>query len=66
MKTLIRFFKCVSFKIKKNFFVSQKHDISHDCEEVPGRFTDVDSEKEKYEVEEYLKNYTATTRWQTV
>lgn len=66
MKTVIQFFKCVGFEIKNNFFNRQKNDISHDCETVLGLNTDTDLEKEINEVEEYLKNYTTTTRWQTV
>ena len=66
MKTVIRFFKCVNLKLKNNFFNSQKNDISHSCEEVLGMSADSSSEQEKNEVEEYMKNYTNTTRWQTV
>lgn len=66
MATVISFFKCVNSKLKKKFFNGQKSDIYHDCIEVLGMNTGVDSEKEKIEVEEYLKNYTATTRWQTL
>ncbi len=66
MKTLISFFKCVNFKIKKNFFNWQKNDKYHDCEEVFGLTVNVNSEKENSEVDEYLNNYRTTTRWQTV
>lgn len=66
MKTLIQIFKCASLEIKNNFFIWQKSDIPHDCKDVLEMSSDVDSEKEKTEVEEYLKNYTSTTRWQTV
>lgn len=66
MKTLAQIFKCVGLKIKNYFFNSQKNDIYHGCGEVLGTTPDVDLEKEKNEVEEYMKNYTATTRWQTV
>jgi len=56
----------VSFEIKKNFFNHQKNDKSHGCEKVFGSTVNVNSEKENNDVEEYLNNYTTTTRWQTV
>lgn len=66
MKTLIQFFTCVSLRIKKNFFNSEINDFSHGCEEVLGGYPNGDAEREQKEVEEYLNNYTTTTRWQTV
>ena len=66
MKTLIQFFTCVSLKIKKNFFNFEINDIYHGCEEVLGSNAKSDTEKEQKEVEEYLNNYTTTTRWQTI
>lgn len=65
MKTLIHFFNCVSFKIKKNFFKLEINDFSHGCDKLLGNDTKNDAGNEK-EVEEYLNNYSTTTRWQTV
>ena len=66
MKTLIQIFKCVNLKLKNFFFNSQKSDIYHDCEAVLGTASEVVPDQEKNDVEEYMKNYTSTTRWQTV
>jgi len=66
MKTLIQFLRCVNFGIKKNFFSVKKSDNSHDCVGVSGFNIKMNSEEDNNDIEEYLKNYSTTTRWQTV
>ncbi|MBN1987639.1 MAG: hypothetical protein JW761_15110 [Prolixibacteraceae bacterium] len=56
---ILGFVKCI---IKKFFFIDRKNDIYQDCKEAMNAVVE-DNEKE---VDEYLKNYQATTRWQTV
>lgn len=66
MKRVKTIIGCLKTLLKKNFFKLEKNDINHDCKKSfafdlnNGDFNSVD------EVEEYLKNYTSTTRWQTV
>ena len=56
---IISFVKCI---IKKKFFNNEKNDIYQDCKSV----LDNNIGSEENEVEEYLKNYQSTTRWQTI
>ncbi|MCG6187119.1 hypothetical protein [Maribellus maritimus] len=62
MKREIKILKVVNCLLKKIFSNKEKTDFYHECEEVL-KSTTVENETE---VEEYLKNYQATTRWQTV
>ena len=62
MKKEFRIFSFVKCILKKKFFNSPKNDIYQDCKEAMNTVVE-DNEKE---VDEYLKNYQATTRWQTV
>ena len=62
MKKEIRILRFVNCIIKKFFFINKKSDIYQNCKEA---INGVDEVNEN-EVAEYLKNYQATTRWQTV
>jgi len=61
MKTMKRFFNCVRGLIKKKIFNIQKTDIYQKCEKV----LDLEDETQK-QTDEYITNYSVTTRWQTV
>lgn len=65
MKTMKRFFNCVRMLIKKNIFNIQKTDIYQECERALD-FEDEITSESKMKTEEYLANYTVTTRWQTL
>lgn len=53
--------KIVNCLIKKIFFKSKKTDFYQECKEGINIVGENDNE-----VEEYVKNYQSTTRWQTV
>lgn len=65
MKTLKKIKDCLVLKIKNYFFNNEKNDISHECEKAL-ILNLTDDNKENTQTEEYLKNYSSTTRWQTV
>jgi hypothetical protein len=56
---ILRFANCI---IKKFFFINKKNDIYQDCKEAMNGI----GEDNENEVDEYLKSYQTTTRWQTV
>lgn len=62
MKKGIRIIKIAECIIKKIFSIGAKNDIYHECETA----LKTSNEKNENETEEYLKNYQATTRWQTL
>ncbi len=62
MKKGIRIIKIANCLLKKIFFNNQKNDIYHECEQV----LNMGNGNNDKEVEEYMKNYQSTTRWQTV
>lgn len=62
MKKEIRILKMTACLLKKIFFNVKKTDFYHECGEV----VDNAAGETESEVEEYLKNYQSTTRWQTV
>lgn len=66
MKRVKLILACVNEKIKKYFFKEQKTDNYHACRELLEADVKTGSDQEKRQVEEYLKNYSLTTRWQTV
>ncbi len=61
MKREIGILKIASCILKKIFFNMQKNDICHEYLEGASNGCEKDNE-----VEEYVKNYQSTTRWQTV
>ncbi len=48
--------------LKKFFFIGRKTDFCHGG----GKGVDIADVKDERDVDEYLKNYQSTTRWQTV
>ncbi len=57
---------CVANVIKKNIFKDGDAAISQECEKVLKDINlKIESEEEKREAE-YISNYSATTRWQTI
>ncbi len=62
MKKEIRIFRFLDCILKKIFFNNVKTDFYHECKR---EVNDHVGENEK-EIEEYLKNYQSTTRWQTL
>lgn len=66
MKRLTAMIQCLKTLLKKNFFNRQKNDINHDCKNVFNFDLNNGDLNSKEEAEEYLNNYTTTTRWQTV
>ncbi len=64
MKQLKKMMHCLETILKKNFFNVKIDDFPHDCELTFG-FEKSDANKAN-EAEEYMDNYKATTRWQTV
>lgn len=62
MKKNFTILKAVQYILKKYFFNSEKSDICHESKIVQNN----KKENEEKEVEEYMKNYQSTTRWQTV
>ena len=62
MKREIRILKMANCLLKKIFFNGEKTDFYNQCKEAVNNT----SESNENEVEEYLKNYQSTTRWQTV
>lgn len=61
MKRKIGILKITNCLLKKYFFNSEKTDICHEYKEGVNNASEKDNE-----VEEYVKNYQSTTRWQTV
>jgi hypothetical protein len=62
MKKVMMFFACLSLKIKKNFFNKNHVTINQNCNEN----YELHADKEAVLKNEYLSNYKATTRWQTL
>lgn len=66
MKKVKRMLNCLENLIKKNFFNSQKNDISQECKNAFSFDFNAKEDRRENEVEEYMSNYKSTTRWQTV
>jgi len=66
MKNLVLFFRCVGEKIKNLFFNSKNNSKSVACSQWQKYTEENASAEDKSSVEEYLKNYQVTTRWQTL
>jgi hypothetical protein len=58
---------CLKALLKKRFFNLKKTDLNHDCKKAFAfELNTGDFNSSNDEAEEYLINYTSTTRWQTV
>ncbi len=66
MKSLMLFFRCAEEKIKNKFFNNKNGKKTESCSQWQKYMVDCTSEEDKNGVEEYLKNYQVTTRWQTL
>ncbi len=62
MKKAMLFFACLSLKIKKNFFNRSNVMMNQNCKESYEIYADA----ENVHKNEYISNYKATTRWQTI
>ncbi len=65
MKKVLFIVSCLTKVIKKKIFKSKKTEICHECE-ILLNLNDSSSDEELINTEEYLKNYSVTTRWQTL
>ncbi|MCF6356273.1 MAG: hypothetical protein L3J54_00580 [Draconibacterium sp.] len=65
MKKVLFIVSCLTKVIKKNIFKSQNTEICHECERLLN-LKDNSTDEELINTEEYLKNYSVTTRWQTL
>ncbi|HKJ79362.1 MAG TPA: hypothetical protein VKA10_07495 [Prolixibacteraceae bacterium] len=65
MKKIITALNCIGSLIKKKFLKSERTDIYQECKNVPV-LNHLITENHEPEIEEYYKNYTSTTRWQTL
>ena len=65
MKKLQQFLNCATQLIRKKFFNGSKNDIYQECNGMPV-FSSLVEENNENETREYLENYMATTRWQTL
>ncbi len=66
MKKVVLFIRCAGEKIKNKFFNSQNQVENVACEHWKEVQEETASDKDQISVEEYLKNYQVTTRWQTL
>jgi hypothetical protein len=66
MKRVKTMIGCLKALLKKKFFKLEKSDINHDCKKAFSFDLNTGDFNTDDEAEEYLKNYTSTTRWQTV
>jgi len=66
MKKLVLFFRCVEEKIKNKFFKFENSSKSIACNQWQKYTEENSSSEDRSSVEEYLKNYQVTTRWQTL
>jgi len=66
MKNLVLFFRCVGEKLKNKFFNSKNNEKEVACTQWQKYLEDNSSAEDKIGVEEYLKDYQLTTRWQTL
>jgi len=65
MKKVLFIVSCLTKVIKKKIFKSEKTEICHECERL-FNLKENSNEEELRKTEEYLKNYSVTTRWQTL
>ena len=65
MKKVLFIVSCLTKVIKKKIFKSKKTEICHECERL-FNLKGNSNEEELRKTEEYLKNYSVTTRWQTL
>lgn len=66
MKSLVLFFRCAEEKIKNKFFNGMYDEKRVACGQWQKYIGEDTSDEDKNGVEEYLKNYQLTTRWQTL
>jgi len=66
MKKLVLIFRCVEEKIKNKFFISKNNSKNIACNQWQKYTEENSSSEDRSSVEEYLKNYQVTTRWQTL
>lgn len=66
MKRVKTIIGCLKTLLKKKIFNVEKSDINHDCKKALTFDLNTGDFNSNNETEEYLKNYTSTTRWQTV
>jgi hypothetical protein len=65
MKKVLFIVSCLTKVIKKKIFKSEKTEICHECERL-FNLNENSNDEELRKTEEYLKNYSVTTRWQTL
>jgi len=65
MKKVLFIVSCLTKVIKKKIFKSEKTEICHECERL-FNLNENSNDEELKKTEEYLKNYSVTTRWQTL
>lgn len=66
MKIFVLFFRCVGEKIKNKFFIGKNSSKNIACSQWKKYTEENISTEDRSSVEEYLKNYQLTTRWQTL
>jgi len=66
MKSLVLIFRCVGEKIKNKFFIGKNGTKSIACSQWQKYIDENTSSEDKSGLQEYLKDYQLTTRWQTL
>ncbi len=66
MKWIFAISQCLKSLLKKKIFNDSKTDISHECQKMIKDTKNLVLADEEKREEEYIDNYTITTRWQTV